>query len=145
MIARIFAVSGICNCGKTHTLNYLAQRLESVHPHMRSSGPDPHAHPMDYDTQYVFDNIHGHKVGIGTSGDWGSAIADNFKQFDAAGCDTVVVACRSRSGTDSVDELERQAATRGIIIDYTTLMWEAQSPHRILVEQTIAQRLEVKI
>lgn len=145
MVKRILAVSGIGNCGKTHTMNYLAQRLETNYPHARMSGPDPFLNPLDCDARYVFDNIKGFKVGIGTSGDWGSTIADHFTDFDAVGCDIVITACRSRSGADSVDELEHQAMSRNVIVDYTTLMWETPSAHQILVEQTIAQRLETKI
>ena len=62
-----------------------------------------------------------------------------------AGCDVVIVACRSRTGTASVDALERQAISRGLIVDYTTLMWNASLPRLIVVEQDIARRIASRI
>jgi molybdopterin-guanine dinucleotide biosynthesis protein len=142
MIKRIFAVSGVKDSGKTHTLNYLAQLLESTGS--RIDGPNPMTHPLNTDTQYVFE-VKGHRVGVGTSGDDGWIIDEHFNKFDAAGCDVVIVACRSRTGTASVDALERQAISRGHIVDYTTLMWNASLPRLIVVEQDIARRIASRI
>ena len=138
MMKRIFAVSGIMNCGKTHTLNYLAQLLASAGT--RIDGPNPMTHPLNTDTQYVFE-VKGQRVGVGTSGDTDWVIDEHFKKFDAFGCDVVIVACRSRTGTASVDALEHQAISRGLIVDYTTLIWNASLPRLIMVEQDIADRI----
>lgn len=142
MMKRIFAVSGIMNCGKTHTLNYLAQLLASAGT--RIDGPNPMTHPLNTDTQYVFE-VKGQRVGVGTSGDTDWVIDEHFKKFDAFGCDVVIVACRSRTGTASVDALERQAISRGLIVDYTTLMWNASLPRLIMVEHDIARRIASRI
>ena len=48
------------------------------------------------------------RVGVGTSGDTDWIIDEHFNKFDAAECDVVIVACRSRTGTASVDELKYQ-------------------------------------
>ena len=138
MIKRIFAVSGVKDSGKTHTLNYLAQLFNTAGT--RVHGPDPMVHPLNTDIQYIFD-VKGYLVGVGTSGDDGWIIDEHFNNFDAAGCDVVIVACRSRTGTASVDALEHQAISRGLIVDYTTLMWDANLARLIMVEQDIAQRI----
>lgn len=142
-ITRIFAVSGIGNAGKTHTVNFVAQELERAGAH-RVSGDDPLTAPPNVDRSYIY-NWKGHLVGIGTEGDFDESIIYYFAMFDAANCDTVVLACRSRVGTESVDALEREASNRAIIVDYTTLMWEGALPQRILKEQTIAQRIFTRI
>lgn len=142
-IQRVFALSGVKDCGKTHTLNYLAQFLEPSGT--RSSKINPLTNPLADDASYIFDNINGHKVGIGTCGDYGWVIDRYFQEFDAAGCDTVIVACRSRVGAYSVDALESQASSHNVIVDYTAIMWEMHSPHQIVVEQTIARRFQSRI
>ena len=53
MIKRIFAVSGVKDSGKTHTLNYLAQLFNTAGT--RVHGPDPMVHPLNTDIQYIFD------------------------------------------------------------------------------------------
>ena len=126
------------NCGKTHTLNYLAQLLASAGT--RIDGPNPMTHPLNTDTQYVFE-VKGQRVGVGTSGDTDWVIDEHFKKFDAAVCDVVIVACRSRAGAASVNALEQHAIARGLIVDYTTLMWDANLAQLIMVEQDIAQRI----
>ena len=142
-IARIFAVSGVKDSGKTHTLNYLAQILNRIS--LRTLGPDPMINPLGADARYMFDNVNGYKVGVGTSGDDGWIIDEHFKEFNTCGCDVVIVACRSRTGTASVDALARQASRRGLFVDYTTLMWSIPLAHHILVEQDIAQRIVNRI
>ena len=85
---RIFAVSCIMNCGKTHTLNYLAQLLESAGT--RIDGPNPMTHPLNTDTQYVFE-VKGHRVGVGSSGDDGWTIDEHFNKFEVAEAANMIV------------------------------------------------------
>lgn len=84
-MAKVIALYGAANTGKTTTLNKLIVWL----------GGRIDTRIDNHELLEVFN----HKVFIATNGDFGSAVEENFRQFEEMGADVLVLASRTRGGT----------------------------------------------
>ena len=94
----IFALQGKSNCGKTETINEVFVELQSKY----STASATLFTPNKIDVKAIIDIPIGGKivkVGIESQGDPNSRLQASLIDFDNAGCDIIICACRTSGMT----------------------------------------------
>lgn len=98
-MAKVIALYGAANTGKTTTLNKLIVWL----------GGRINTKYENHELREVFN----HKVFIATDGDNGRVVEENFRRFEEMGADVLVLASRTRGGT--VEAIQNHTTPEEII------------------------------
>lgn len=102
-MAKIFALQGLKNSGKSSTLVELRKLVHAKYPNCKEQNQNPR---RGRDVLVIIDFVDGKKVGIESLGDPGFPLDESLASFRNANCDVMFCACRTRGMTaDWVSEM----------------------------------------
>ena len=129
-MAKLLALQGTGNVGKTTTLRLLIDTI-------RQSYPSAHEQILiqgKRDTQVVFDPVKKMKIGIETQGDPNSRLEDSLEDFKNMKCDVIFCACR----TDGMTVKWVKALATIYTIEFVPQMAQAPSTQAAANANTVA-------
>lgn len=94
-MARIIALQGVSNTGKTTTLKLLSSLIQAKYP----KAIETVLRDNTLDILVLIEPVHGLKIGIESRGDSGAVLSPGLKRLKAHGCDVIFCACRTRGST----------------------------------------------
>lgn len=100
---KLHVLQGRKNTGKTTTLNYLINELDSRYPNTMKVLALGGKGDIN-DKKVIFDDVKGLKIGIETYGDPDSRLLESLEYFATQGCDIIFCACSVEEDKEENDK-----------------------------------------